>query len=135
MADIVDPRHEAHVEYLFRRACAVLGMPGFELRPLRRRVRGKKGSLRSYDQGYTRIGEKMITVDLYTPRTMKPRKLDAILRVVCHELAHHQAPPGYFWKGWQRIHAAHHPKFWRQYKKNVAALAKDDVLGSFITLK
>ena len=30
MSDIVDPRHEAFIEHLFRRACLVLEMPGFE---------------------------------------------------------------------------------------------------------
>ncbi len=132
MGDIIDPRHEAQVEFLFQRACAVLKMPGFELRPLRRRVRGQKGSLRSYNQGYTTIGERRITVDLYTPQTMKPRKMGAIIRVVCHELAHHQEPPAWFRKGWKRIHSAHHPRFWRQYKKNVAKLQKDEILGEFL---
>jgi len=135
MPDIIDPRHEAQVEFLFRRACSVLKMPEFELRPLRRRVRGKRGSLRSYNQGYTTIGEKKITVDLYTPQTMKPRKMGAILRVVCHELAHHQEPPAYFWKGWKRVHASHHPRFWRRYKKNVAILGKDELLLPFLRLE
>lgn len=135
MPDIVDPRHEALVEHLFRRTCDVLDMRGYELRPLRRRVRGKRGSLRSYNQGYTVIGKKTVTIDLYTPQTMKPRKHGAILRVICHELAHHQAPPGFFWKGWKRIHSAHHPKFWRQYKKNVALLSKDGVLAEFLRLQ
>lgn len=130
MADIVDPLHEAHVQQLFGHACTVLGMPGFELRALRRRVRGT-GKLRSLALGYTKLGERLITVDLYTPRTMKPRKIDAILRVICHELAHHQAPPRLrrVWFRW--VKEIHHPTFWRQYKKNVAQLAKDDVLKIF----
>ena len=130
--DIIDPRHEAYVEHLSQRTCRVLDMHGFELRPLRRRVRGKKGSLRSYNQGYTRLGERAVTIDLYTPQTMKPRKMGAIIRVICHELAHHQSPPGYFWKGWKRIHSAHHPRFWRQYNKNVVKLSADEVLAEFL---
>ncbi|MBI4139215.1 hypothetical protein HY479_03640 [Candidatus Uhrbacteria bacterium] len=128
MSDIIDPRHEAYVEHLFRRACSVLGMPGFELRPLRRRVRGR-GKLRSLALGYTKLNEKRITVDLYTPRTMKPRKLDAILRVVAHELAHHQEPPRLYRSWFKILRRAHHPHFWKQYKKNVEALQKDEVLG------
>lgn len=130
MADIIDPQHEAQVQQLFQRACLALRMPGFELRPLRRRVRGT-GKLRSLALGYTKLGEKLITVDLYTPRTMKPRKTDAILRVICHELAHHQAPPRLrrVWFRW--VKEIHHPTFWRQYKKNVAVLAKDELLKVF----
>lgn len=128
MADIIDPRHEAYVEHLFKRACVILEMPGFEMKPLRRRVRGV-GKLRSYALGYTKIGEKSVTIDLYTPRTMKPRKLDAILRVICHELAHHQQPPRLY-RSWFRItRKIHHPYFWRQYKKNVEVLSRDEVLG------
>lgn len=128
MADIIDPRHEAEVERWFRRACDVLGMPGFTMRPLRRRVRGV-GKLRSYALGYTKLGEKTITIDLYTPRTMKPRKPDALLRVICHELAHHQEPPRLFRHWFRWIRKIHHPWFWRQYKKNVEALQRDPELG------
>ena len=127
MSDIIDPRHEAEVERLFRRACAVLGVQGYEMRPLRRRVRGR-GRLRSYALGYTKLGSKTITVDLYTPRTQKPRKIDAILRVICHELAHHQAPPRMYRHWFRYVRKIHHPPFWRQFKQNVEALRKDGML-------
>ncbi|MBP9869279.1 hypothetical protein KBC59_01840 [Patescibacteria group bacterium] len=130
MADVLDPRHEALVEHLFRRACFVLEMPGYELKPLRRRVRGR-GKLRSLRLGYTRIGSKEITIDLYTPRTMQPRQLDAILRVVAHELAHHQEPPRIV-RHWFRLRREiHHPQFWKQVKKNVELLAKDSELAPY----
>ena len=128
MSDIVDPRHEALCEHLFQRTCGVLGMRGFEMRPLRRRVRGC-GKLRSYALGYTKLGEKLVTIDLYTPRTMKTRKIDAILRVICHELAHHQAPPRIVRSWFRAVRVIHHPKFWRQFKKNVELLKRDEMLG------
>jgi hypothetical protein len=128
MSDIVDPRHEAYCEHLFQRACGVLGVRGFEMRPLRRRVRGR-GKLRSYALGYTKLGEKLITIDLYTPRTMKPRKLDAILRVIVHELTHHQEPPKLFRSWFRLVRRIHHPAFWRRYKKNVELLKKDEMLA------
>lgn len=130
MPDVLDPRHEALVEHLFKRACLVLDMPGFGLRPLRRRVRGR-GKLRSYALGYTKIGEKLVTIDLYTPRTCRPRKLDAILRVICHELAHHQQPPRLYRHWFRFVRVIHHPRFWTQVKKNVAALAEDEMLGPY----
>ena len=126
MPDILDPKHEALVEHLFARTQAVLGFSGFELRPLRRRVRGR-GKLRSFRLGYTKIGEKTITVDLYTPRTMRPRKIDAVLRVFAHELAHHQSPPRRSLFGWRH----HYPAFWRQVKKNVALMQKDPALSKY----
>ncbi|MBU2613633.1 hypothetical protein KJ925_04235 [Patescibacteria group bacterium] len=128
MADIIDPRHEALCEHLFRRASSVLDMPGFEMKPLRRRVRGR-GKLRSYALGYTKLGVKSITIDLYTPRTMKPRKMDAILRVICHELAHHQQPPRIVRSWFRAVRMIHHPTFWGQVKKNVETLKKDEMLG------
>ncbi len=100
------------------------------MRALRRRVRGV-GKLRSYALGYTKLGEKLITVDLYTPRTMKARKLDAILRVICHELAHHQQPPRLYREWFRYVRVIHHPKFWTQVKKNVNALRRDEVLGVY----
>jgi len=132
MPDILDPRHEALAEHLFKRACLVLEMPGFEMRPLRRRVRGK-GKLRSYALGYTKLGEKLITIDLYTPRTSKPRKLDAILRVICHELAHHQSPPRLCRRWFRFVRVIHHPEFWAQVKKNVEKLRQDEVLGFYFS--
>ncbi|MBU0540358.1 hypothetical protein KKF59_03625 [Patescibacteria group bacterium] len=134
MADILDPRHEAFVEHLFRRVCFVLNMRDFELRPLRRRVRGRKGSLRSLALGYTKLNEKKIVIDLYTPRTMKPRKLDAILRVICHELAHHQEPPRLYRDWFRIVRKIHHPHFWKQCKKNVEALRKDEILGGLFSV-
>lgn len=133
MADILDPRHEALVEHLFRRTCRVLGTPGFELKPLRRRARGK-AALRSYALGYTRLDKKVVTIDLYMPRTQEPREVGAILRVVCHELAHHQEPPRLYRAGWGRtVRRIHHPAFWRQVKKNVAELQADELLGPYLS--
>ena len=133
MGDIVDPRHEAYVEHIFIRICGILDMRGFELKALRRRKRGT-GAFRSITYGYTYLTEKKITVDLYTPKTMKPRKMDAIIRVICHELAHHQEPPrACWWKG-RRVTVVHHPRFWKQYKKNVLLMTKDDLLGEHFPL-
>ncbi len=133
VSDILDPRHEALVEHLFQRVLVVLDMPGFELRPLRRRVRGV-GKLRSFAYGYTRIGEKSVTIDLYTPRTCKPRKLDAILRVVCHELAHHQKPPRLYRHWFKLVRMIHHPPFWTQYRRNVKKLEEDEMLKVYFRI-
>lgn len=125
--DIYDPQHEEQCTALFLRTCDVLEMPGFELRPLRRRKRGR-GKFHSYALGYTRLDQKVITIDLYTPRTMKPRRIDAILRVACHELAHHQSPPRLI-RVWFRIKRySHHPEFWQQCKQNIERLQQDPIL-------
>lgn len=131
MPDILDPKHEQLVEHLFRRAEAMLGFHGFTLKPLRRKSRGV-GKFHYLRLGYTKPGIREMTVDLYTPRTMKPRKIDAILRVIAHEFAHHQEPP----KVWRRLFrkpilVAHHPGFWKQYKKNVAGFQNDEMLKTF----
>jgi|GEM_PF-660493 len=133
VSDIIDPRHEALVEYAFQRALVVLELPGFELRPLRRRVRGT-GKLRSFAYGYTRLGQKLITIDLYTPRTMKTRRMDSILRVVAHELAHHQSPPRIYRRWFRLVRMIHHPPFWTQYRRNVEKLQSDEVLSQYFAL-
>jgi predicted SprT family Zn-dependent metalloprotease len=130
--DIIEPKHEAFVEHLFQRTCIVLGTRGFTLKPLRRRLRGK-GKYRTLMYGYTRIGVQEITIDFYTPKTMKPRKTDAIIRVICHELTHHQAPPRVCWYKGRRMHMDHHPRFWKKYKKNVECISKDDILGQYFS--
>lgn len=131
--DIVDPRHEELILSLFVRTCTLLEMRGFELKPLRRRARGT-GKFRSFAYGYTRLTEKSVTIDFYTPRTMKHRKMDAILRVICHELAHHQSPPRLaFFRG-RFVRLAHHPHFWNRYKKNVAILMQDEILSQYFSL-
>ncbi len=130
MSDILDPRHEALVEHLFRRTCIILEMPGFELRALRRRARGY-GKFRSLTLGYTKLDKRLVTIDFYTPRTMKPRKVDAIIRVICHELAHHQKPPRLYRNGFRLVRMAHHPPFWTQYKKNVERCKCDELLGIY----
>lgn len=134
MGDILDPKHEALMEHLFHRICIILHMPGFEIKPLRRRVRGK-GKLRSYALGYTRLDSKIITIDFYTPRTSIPRKIDAILRVIAHELAHHQEPPKIFQSWFRRVRKIHHPAFWKQVKKNVTLLQQDEVCGVYFEKK
>ncbi len=130
MADILDPAHEALVDHLFNRCCILLEMRGFELKPLRRRKRGT-GKFRSITYGYTQPGENWVVIDLYTPRTMKPRKLDAIIRVIAHELAHHQKPPCVCLVGWKLKRLIHHPAFWKQYKKNVELLSQDVLLSQY----
>lgn len=132
MSDIVHTDHEILIDQLFRRSCEVLGMPHFEWRPLRRRVRGR-GRSRSIALGYTKIGTNLITLDLYTPRTMVPRKIDAILRVVCHELAHHQAPPKIYRSWFRVVRRIHHPEFWMQCKQNIISLQQDDILKVYFT--
>jgi hypothetical protein len=127
MGDILDPKHEALVSHLFGRICGVLNMRGYDLRPLRRRRRGV-GKFRSITYGYTKIGGTLVTIDLYTPRTMQPRKMDAIIRVICHELAHHQSPPAIVRIGWKRVRMIHHPKFWDQYRANVSKCCEDELL-------
>lgn len=130
VADICDPSHEERVHFLFKRVCLLLQMEEFELRPLRRRKRGE-GKFRSFRLGYTRLDTKRITIDFYTPKTMQPRQTDAILRVICHELAHHQEPPRLYRSGFRLLRRSHHPHFWKRYKQNVELLKQDHVLKEY----
>ena len=130
MSDIINPQHEELIAHIFQRCLIVLKMPGFQFKALRRKKRGR-GKFNKTVYGYTKLGQKMITIDLYTPRTAKPRKIDAIIRVIAHELAHHQQPPRYFLKGFKLVKIIHHPYFWQQYKKNILLFQKDVILRQY----
>ena len=121
--------HEQQVDQLFNRACAVLRMTKLSWRPMRNR--GVKRGTTSYTLGHTNLSDKIVYLDLYTPRLRKPKSLNAILRVIAHEIAHYQKPPyRQRYKGhW--IWRQHYPRFYKQVTKNIEKFKKDPKLGQY----
>lgn len=90
-----------------------------KFKPMRRRERllGK-----NYAIGRTNLKTGMISLDLYTPKKRSPKKLAAILRVLCHEVAHHQKPPYQQRFRGRIISRQHYPDFYRQVNLNIKKL-------------
>ncbi len=69
---------------------------------------------KSYIIGHTSIGGNTITLDIYTARLRKPKKISAILAVLVHEIAHHQKPPYRQWHRGRWIARQHFPRFYKK---------------------
>ena len=111
------------------RAFFVLGVSDLKFRPMRRRkpVNPKKG----YVLGRTNLKTGLITIDVLTAVKREPKKVSAILRILCHEIAHHQKRP--FLARYKRkiITRQHYPEFYKQVNENVERLRGDGELGKY----
>ena len=122
--------HEDQVQILFDQACQVLKLKGFVCRPMRAQSKVLENNKR-FSLGRTRLADKEIFIDIYTPRLRKPKSPNGILRIMAHELAHHQKTPYKQWYKGHWIVRAHYPRFYKQVNKNVEKFKKDEVLGRY----
>jgi len=121
-------QHEQLVTHLFTRACIILKCPDLSFRPMQ--DRGARNS-KNLVLGHTNLKKKTITIDIYTPRHRKPKSYNSILRVIAHEIAHHQKPPfRQRYKG-HLIARQHYPAYYKQVTKNVEKFKKDEMLGEY----
>ena len=121
--------HESIVNKVIDHALKVLRAKGFTFRPMRRTQPVRKNA--GYLEGHTSFADKSITIDIYTARLRKPKKISAILAVLAHEIAHHQKKPyRQRYRGhWITRH--HFPKFYKKVTKNIQKFKKDETLGRF----
>lgn len=118
--------HEQLVELLFIRICEILGIKSFKLRMMKRT--GEKNN-QSYTLAYIDLQKKLITLDIYTPKTLKPKSLNSLIRTICHELAHYQKKPYRQYHRGKWITRQHYPAFYKQVEKNINQIKKDIILG------
>ncbi|MBI4359982.1 MAG: hypothetical protein HY564_02730 [Candidatus Jacksonbacteria bacterium] len=123
--------HEQQIILLFNRACKILKLAGFTFRPMIGRISAVSDIKRSYRLGHTNLKTRTVTVDIYTARLRKPKKMSAILAVIAHELAHHQKKPYRQRYRGRWINRIHYPSFYRQVKKNMEKFKKDAMLGRY----
>jgi hypothetical protein len=124
-----DEVHELMVKNICSYACRLFKYPDLQVKTMQRLRPVAKN--RGYVMGHTSIGSKTITLDLYTARQRKPKKISAILAVLAHEIAHHQKPPyRQFWKG-KWIARQHFPRFYMQVNKNMEKMKQDELLGKY----
>lgn len=125
--------HEQLVQQLFNRACEVLRIKNLVFRPMNGRVR-PVNTKKSFSLGHTSLKRGVVTIDIYTPRFRKPKSYNSILRVIAHEIAHHQKPPfRQRYKG-HLIDRQHYPEFYEQVNGNVERFKVDKALGRFFML-
>lgn len=123
--------HEIIVQNVCNYACGILKYPNLKIL-IMRRVK-PVGKNRGYVLGHTSIGGNTITLDIYTARLRKPKKISSILSVLAHEIAHHQKKPYRQWYKGRWIIRQHFPKFYKQVIKNMARLKKDKMLEKYFT--
>lgn len=121
--------HEIIVQNVCGYACKLLKYPDLKIK-IMRRVK-PVGKNKSYVMGHTSIGGETITLDIYTARLRKPKKISSILSVLAHEIAHHQKPPYRQWHRGRWIARQHFPRFYKQVNKNLDKLKKDNLLGKY----
>ena len=97
-------------------------------------MQGRDGGVKNtknFTLGHTNLKNKTVTIDIYTPRFRKPKSYNSILRVMAHEIAHHQKLPyRQRYKG-HLINRQHYPAFYKQVTKNIEKFKKDEVLGEY----
>jgi len=112
------------------RALEVLELNKLRFRPMARknnRVNTKRGII----IGRTNLKTGLITIDIFTVKLRKPKKISAILSVLAHEAAHHQKPPYRSRYQSRIITRSHYPIFYRQVTRNIKKLKKDKLLGAY----
>jgi len=121
--------HKETCEYIFKRACAVLGLGDFTFKP--KTIRIGDSYVKNYKLGYTNLKSKLVVIDIYTQKKKKQKKYSSILAVIAHELAHHQKKPYRQFYMFRWINRIHYPEFYEQVKKNIEKFKKDEILGRF----
>ena len=120
-----EENHEQLVQLLFVKVCEILKITELSLRIMKRT--GEKSNKR-YILGYINLQTKMITLDIWTPRTLKPKSLNGLIRTIAHEIAHYQKPPYKQRHKGRWIVRQHFPLFYKQVERNINKIKKDKIL-------
>jgi len=83
---------------------------------------------RGYVLGRTNLKTGLITIDIFTPRFRKPKAVPSLLRILAHEIAHHQKPPFRSNYRGHMIIRRHYPKFYRQVNRIIGIFKQDKKL-------
>lgn len=118
--------HEELVFILFERIKDILGFKDLSLKIMKRQ--GSKSN-KNYVLGYINLQKKIIVLDVYTPKTLKPKSLNGLIRTLAHEIAHLQKPPyRERYKG-RWIIRQHYPEFYTQVERNIKKIRTDKSLN------
>lgn len=117
--------YEELVQLLFARVCQILQTDRLTLKTMARQ--GSKDN-EHYTAGYINLKTGIIVLDIYTPKTMKRKSLNGLIRVLAHEIAHIQKPPYKQFHRGRWIIRQHFPLFYKQVERNIEKIKKDPVL-------
>ena len=121
---------EQEVQNVCEQAINIFGLNRLKFRPMRRRddhVNTKRG----FVIGRTNLKTGLITIDIFTPKFRKPKKISSILRTLSHEAAHNQKMPYRSRYNGRIITRIHYPIFYHQVTRNINKLKKDKVLNKY----
>ena len=123
--------HQNRVEDIFNQACKCLKVTGFTFRVMNRQA--PINTARNFKVAYTNLKTKLVAIDIFTPKKRQPKSINSILRIIAHEIAHHQKKPfRQLYRG-HIITRSHYPGFYKQVNKNIAKYKKDHELGLYFT--
>ena len=118
---------EKEVQMICNQALSIFGYPNLHFRPMRKQedhVNTKRG----FVIGRTSLKTGLIAIDIFTPKERRTKKISAILRTLCHEVAHHQKQPYRQRFRGRIINRIHYPVFYRQVQRNIDKLKKNKLL-------
>lgn len=122
--------HEQIARAACDRALAALNIKNLRFRPMKRK-NNRVNTRRGYVIGRTNLKTGLITIDIFTPKFRKPKKISSILRVLAHEAAHHQKPPYRQRHNGRIIARQHYPIFYKQVNRNISKFKKDKALSGY----
>ncbi|MDP2736801.1 MAG: hypothetical protein Q8O59_03455 [bacterium] len=121
---------EQEVQKICNQALVIFNISRLKFRPMRRQdnhVNTKRGFI----IGRTNLKTGLITIDIFTPKFRKPKKISSILRTLAHEAAHHMKLPYRSRYNGRMIIRSHYPIFYRQVTRNINKLKKSEKLGIY----
>ncbi|MDD4271961.1 MAG: hypothetical protein PHF50_04125 [Patescibacteria group bacterium] len=118
------------IQNICEQALDLFGLSRLKFSPMRRKddhVNTKRG----FVIGRTNLRTGLITIDIFTPKFRKPKKISSILRTLAHEAAHHQKMPYRSRFRGKIITRIHYPIFYRQVTRNINKLKKNKILKEY----
>ena len=127
--------HEEEIEKIFARVSGIFKLQEFTFKIMRRQLDEKGRAVidlkKTHTLAHTNLKTKEITIDIYTTKHRKPKAMASILKILAHEIAHHQKMPyRQFYRG-KWIVRQHYPAFYTQVNKNIEVMKGDEVLGKY----
>ena len=120
--------HEELVQNICDQALETIGVENLRFKPMQRR---KEVSRRVIVLGRNNLRTGSITIDIFTPRKREPKKISSILKVLCHEVAHHQKKPFKQLYKFRWINRQHYPEFYQQVTENIEILKKNELFNKY----
>lgn len=119
--------HEQTAQVICDHALKILSTKNLRFRPMKRK-NNQVNTKNSFIMGRTNLKTGLITIDIFTPKFRKPKKITSILAILAHEVAHYQKPPYRQRYRGRIITRQHFPVFYRQVKRNILKFKKDQIL-------